>query len=215
MPIQLDPAKFNALLSTARPGLGQNVLWSKSFLCPCRNPTSGAAEQGCPVCRGRGVNWDAPVPAWTGLAGMKVVREWAAFGEFSAGDLVATIPSDSPLYAMGESDKAAFTDSSEPFSSILMAGKNVLPFMATVIDRVAWRDAVTKLLVVGGIPQQAADGSLTWSTGAPPAGTQYSISGRRIPVYFMFRDLMQDRHHHAGLPLPRRCVLRLFDLFGR
>jgi hypothetical protein len=207
--------RFNALLGVARPGLGQHVTWQKSFLCPCRSPTSGAAQQGCPVCAGRGVAWDGPVPAWTGLAGMKIAREWALFGEWMSGDLVVTIPSDSPLYAVGENDRVNFTDSSEPFSSVLMGGVDVLAFPATVIDRVVWRDQITRQIVPGGIPSEAANGTLTWTSGAPPAGVQYSISGRRIPQYFMFKELVQDRHHSGGLALPRRSALRRWDLFGR
>lgn len=215
MTLLLDPAKFNALLSASRPGLGQNCQWSKSFACPCRSSTSGAAEQGCPICHGKGVAWDAALPAWCGLSGMKIAREWAMFGEFEQGDTVVTIPSDSPLYAMGETDKVAFTDSSEPFSSIVMGGVDHLTFTVTVLDRVVWRDPATKALVIGTIPTQAPDGSLTFAGGGPPAGVQYSVSGRKIPVYYMFKDMVQDRHHSAGLPLPRRVVLRRYDLFGR
>lgn len=143
------------------------------------------------------------------------MRAWAEFGLFEEGDLVATVPSDSPLYAMGETDKVAFTDSSEPFSSIIMSGVDLLPFKAIIIDRVVWKDPVTHLLVNGGIPIQASDGTLSWVSDQPPVGVQISVSGRKIPTYFMFRDIVQDRHHSAGLPLPRRCVLRRFDLLGR
>ena len=172
--------------------------------------------QGCVVCRGKGVAWDPPIAAWTALAGMKIVREWANFGEFEAGDLVATIPSDSPFYAAGESDKAAFTDSSEAFSSIVLGGVDFLPFQTVSIDRVVWKDVNTGALVNGGMPMQDTAGNLSWPNGdGPPSVVQYSISGRKVPVYYMFRDLVQDRHHSAGLPLPRRVVLRRLDLFAR
>lgn len=211
----LDPAKFNALLAADGIGLGQKVTWARAFACPCRSPTSGAAEQGCPVCQGRGVAWDQPIAAWTGLAGMKIAREWAMFGEWESGDVVVTIPSDSPLYGAGENDRVTFINSTEAFSSILMGGVDHLPFQATEINRLVWRDPVTKALTVGGIPSEAPDGTLTWTSGAPPAGVQYSISGRRNPEYWLFKDLVQDRHHHAGRALPRRVALRRFDLFGK
>lgn len=214
MVLVFSPAKFDALLTVARPGLGQNVQWSRATACPCRSPTSGAAQQGCPVCRGKGYFYDPPVAAWTSLAGMKVVREWANFGEFEMGDLVATIPSDSPLWGVGENDKVSFTDSSEPFSQIVMGGVDVLPFQAISIDRIAWRDPTTLGLVEGGIPAQNDDNSLTWAGNGPPVGTQYSVSGRRNPQYWCFRDLVTDRAHSGGLALPRRVVLRKFALAG-
>ena len=215
MTMTFDPARFNALLSNARPGLGQNVSWQKATACPCRSPTSGAARQGCPTCHGKGVFWGSSIAAWTGLAGQKVAREWAAFSEWQSGDVVITIPSASPLWNIGETDKVAFTDSSQPFSSVLMGGVDVLPFEASSISGVVWLDPITQLPVTGGVPTQGASGQLTWAAGAPPTGTQYTISGRRTPLYYCFKEMAQDRAHSAGLPLPRRVVLRMFDLFGR
>jgi hypothetical protein len=216
MVLVFDPARFNVLLGAARPGLGQNVLWEPSYLCPCRNPTSGAAEQGCPVCKGRGVVWQAPIAGWTGLAGMKIVREWAAFGQWEGGDVIITIPSDSPVYGVAESDRVTFTDSTEPFNAVIIGGVDILTFPAASIDQVVWRDSITKVIIQAGIPGQAEDGSLSWTTGPiPPTGQQYSIKGRRHQRYYCFQALPQERRHSAGLPLPRRVVLRLFDLFGR
>lgn len=216
MTITFDPTRFNALLSIARPGLGQTVSWEPSFLCPCRNPTSGAAEQGCPVCHGRGTVWQAPVDGWTGLAGMKTAREWAQFGMWEGGDVVITIPGDSPLYGIAEYDRVTFTNSSEPFNAIVMGGVDTLAYQVIQIDQVTWRDPITKQIIFAGIPVQNPDNSLSWSTGPiPPVGQQYSVKGQRHQRYFCFKDMIQDRHHSAGLALPRRCVLRLFDLFGR
>lgn len=215
MTLVFSPARFDALLGVARPGLGQNVSWQSATSCPCRNPTSGAAKQGCPTCAGKGVFWGSPVAAWTGLAGMKVAREWAMYSEWASGDVVITIGSDSPLWNIGETDKVSFVDSSQPFSTVLMGGVDKLSFQAAVINGVIWLDPITQLPITGGIPTQDAGGNLTWASGAPPTLTQYTISGRRIPDYYCFRDLAQDRAHSAGLPLPRRVILRLFDLFGR
>ncbi len=212
MVLVLSPARFNALLGSARPGLGQNVVWSRATSCPCRSSTSGAAQQGCPVCLGKGVFYDLGVSTWTGLAGQKIMRQWEQFGEFQLGDVVCTIGSDSAMYAIGESDKVAFVNSSEPFSQIVMGGVDVLPFPVLSIDRVCWRDPVTRALIEGGIPVQNADNSLTWSAAAPPTATQYSVSGRRSPAYYCFSDFPQDRSHSAGLTLPRRVVLRKYAL---
>jgi hypothetical protein len=214
MVLLLSPAKFNALLSNDRPGLGQNVTVQRATQCPCRSPTSGAAEQGCPLCRGKSYIYDAAITAWTGLAGQKVMRQWAQFGMFEEGDVICTIPSNSPMYAIGENDKVVFTDSTEPFSQIVMGGVDYLPWPVVQIDRVIWRAAVTKALVEGGIPVQETDGTLTWASGAPPTGTQYSVTGRRNPAYWVFQEFPQDRAHSAGLALPRRVVLRKYSLAG-
>jgi hypothetical protein len=211
----LDVGKFNRLLSPDRPGLGQHVLWGKATACPCRSPTSGAAQPGCPVCFGKGTFYDQDVPAWTGLSGQRIQRQWAAFGTFEMGDTVVTIPSDSPMYGLGETDRITFTDSSEPFSQVVLGGVDYLPFIAASIDRVVWRDAVTRLAVLGDIPTQAPDKTLTWAANGPPAGVQYSVSGRRNPQYFVFVDFPQDRAHSGGLALPRRVVLRKYSLAAR
>lgn len=216
MTLILDPAKFNRLLGVDRPGLGQNVLWGKATACPCRSPTSGAAQQGCPTCFGKGVFYDPDVSAWTALAGQRVQRQWAAFGEFEMGDVVCTIGSDSPLYAIGENDRVTFVNSTEPFSQVVMSGIDLLPFLAVEIDRVVWRDATTRLPVLGDIPtQDPADRTLTWTANGPPSATQYSVSGRRNPAYWCFSDFPQDRAHSGGLTLPRRVVLRKYALAAR
>lgn len=210
-----NPAKFDALLGVTRPGLGQNVAWQRATSCPCRNPTSGAAKQSCPTCHGKGVFWSDAIAAWTGLAGMKVAREWAMYTEYASGDVVITIPSDSPLWNIGETDKVSFIDSSQPFSTVLMGGVDKLSFQAASISGVIWLDPITQLPVTGGIPTQGSDGTLAWISDGPPTLTQYTVSGRRIPEYFCWRDMAQDRAHSAGLALPRRVILRLLDLFGR
>jgi hypothetical protein len=67
------------------------------------------------------------------------------------------------------------------------------------------------------LPIVTGGDSLTWSEegGCPPAGVQFSVTGRRQQEYYIFRDLPQDRAHHGGAALPRRVVARRFDLFGR
>lgn len=209
--MRLNPTRFNAFLNN----LGQHVTWQQAFACPCTNPYSGAAQASCPVCNGQGRAWNAPVAALVALAGQKVQRAWAQFGVYESGDVVVTIPSDSPVYAIGAFDRVIFQDSSTPFSLVLKRGEqDVLKFPVVSISRVFWLDAAGAVMD-GGIPSVNADGSLTWSAGEPPAGQQYSISGRKRPEYYAFNDFPQDRQHHQGEDLPRRLVLRRFDLFGR
>ena len=214
--MRLSPGRFNRLLGSDQGGLGQAVTWRRASFCPCRAVYSGAAEPDCPLCQGRGTLWAVPVAAWTGLAGMKQTREWAAFGEWQSGDVVLSIPSDSPLYAAGENDRVLMTQSSEAFSTGLTRGvKDQPPFMVVEVTEVFWRDPATKARVNGALPSVAPDNTLTWASGGPPDGVQYSVSGRCRPEYYIFRDLVQDRAHSGGLALPRKTVARRFDLMGR
>jgi hypothetical protein len=164
---------------------------------------------------GVGVIWDGPVDAMVALAGQKVQRGWAQFGFYEQGDVVLTLQSDSPAYDMGERDRVVFVQSSMPFSVVRTnTGAQKLEFPVATIESVLWLDGAG-VRVDGALPAVAADGTLTWASGAPPADTQYSITGRKRPEYFCWGDFPQDRAHHGGLPLPRRVVLRRFDLFGR
>jgi hypothetical protein len=209
--MQLSPVRFNALLN----GLGQLTGLRRAHDCPCRDEHSGAARPDCPACAGIGVIWDAAVDAMVALAGQKVQRGWAQFGFYEQGDVVLTLPSDSPAYDMGERDRVVFLQSTTPFSvTRTRTGAEKLDFPVATVEAVLWLDG-NGLRVDGGLPAVAADGSLTWASGAPPAQTQYSITGRRRPEYFCWGDFPQDRAHHGGRTLPRRVVLRRFDLFGR
>lgn len=241
--MRLSPARFNRLLKPPL-GLGQKAAWRRAYQCPCRHPHSGAARQGCARCQGRGVFWTDPTPAWTGLASMKVARAWADFGLWESGDVVLTIPGDSPLYQAGEYDRVVMVDSTEPFSALLtdedlrptVTGDMTSPtiddddlhgdgwqpvtywlgYAPPRIDRVFWLEPATESIVEGAVPAIIEPGFLTWITPpAPPVGVQFSVSGRRHPEFFIFKDLPQDRAHHGGAALPRRVVARRFDLFGR
>ena len=209
--MRLSPGKFNAFLNK----MGQSVSWRKAYDCPCADANSGAARYGCPQCGQTGIIWNPGVIAKAALAGQKVQRAWATFGLWEQGDVVLSIPSDSALYDMGEFDRVEFSDSSVPFSIKLTRGADdVMRFTVASVDRVFWLDANDQI-VEGGIPVVAADGTLTWTAGEPPAGTQYSITGRKRPEYFCWGEFPQDRAHHGGAALPRRVVLRSFELFRK
>lgn len=208
--MKLSPARLNAMLNQ----VGQTVDWRPGYDCPCKNPDSGAAEYGCPNCGGFGITWGPPQSCKTALAGQKIQREWANFGMWENGDVILSIPSDSALYAIGEFDRVTFAQSSEPFSLTRKHdGSEKLTFPVASLNRVFWlADGVE---TEGGIPTVNADGTLTWTDGMPPDGVQFSITGPRRPEYFCFGNFPQDRAHQGGDALPRRIVLRRFDLFGR
>ena len=213
----LSAESFNAMINQ----MGQDADWRRGYDCPCRDVYSGAADPACPVCGGKGLTWGDAVTGRVGVAGQKVQQEWAKMGMYESGDMVLTLPSDSPIFAMGEFDRLVMVHSSVPFSRVLThTGSEKLPLHVEQIERVFWLAA--GVVVDGGIPSVAPDGSLTWppvvepgDPTPPPNGAQYSMTGRRRPEYFAFRDFPQDRAHYGGIRFPRRIVVRLMDLFAR
>lgn len=210
--MQLSPDKFNRFLA----GIGQNITWSRSFACPCFNANSGAAKPSCQQCKGKGRIWSAPIPCIIGIAGQKVQKEWAQFGQWESGDAVVTIPSDAPAYAAGQFDRIMMLNSTDSFSETLAHdGDDRLYVPVASIERVFWLDPVTSAIIEGGLPTVAANGVLTWLSGEPPAGIGYCITGTKFSEYFVFNAMPSDRNEHQGAQLPKKVVLRKFDLLGR
>jgi hypothetical protein len=206
--VQLNPADFNQFLA----GMGQQAAWRRAYACPCRNPRSGAADPKCPQCGGLGTYWDDPVDCSVALSGQKVQAEWAKFGIWESGDQVVTLASDSAAYPMGQFDRLAMVQSSVPFSVVLRPGDRMRE-PVVFVDRATWFEDGD--LIEGAPPEVGDDGTLTWDGDAPPDGAQIALTGRKRPEYFCLQEFPQDRAHHHGRDLPRRVVLRKFDLFGR
>jgi hypothetical protein len=209
--MKFSPAKFNKLLN----GLAQSFLMKKGYACPCTTSSSGQPEVACPVCSGKGRFWSSDIQGLAGVVSREQMKKQVDLGLMDAGDIMLSIPSDSPLYAIGLYDRVATVNKTEPFSQNFVYNVNdKLKFFPTQIDRVVWRDATTKAIVDGTIPTINADGTLTWTGTAPPARATYSLTGRRYLEYFVYQDIPVDRPIHAGYTLPRRVILRRFDLFG-
>ncbi len=209
--MKLSPAAFNRHLTH----MGQDVQWRRSFACPCTNPHSGAAKPGCPVCGGKGRAWDAAVNCIAAVCSQKAQLEWAKFGQYESGDTVLSLPSDSAIYEMSQFDRVVLLNSTDRFSMTLVRGSNdKLRFAVQSISRVFWLD-VNNLIVDGGLPTVGTGGALVWASGAPLAGTTYTIEGQRMPEYFCWGQFPADRGMHQGALLPRKAILRLFDLFGK
>jgi len=205
---------FNRFLGA----IGQQYDWRQSFACPCCDPHSGAAKPSCPLCSGKGRQWLDGVEGVAGMAGAKVQREWTQFGAYESGDVVITVGSDQPLAAIGQFDRVTALNAFMRFSLVLTHGSPTerLRFSVTKIDRVFWLNDGETSTVPGGIPSVSANGSLSWSDGGEPTtGAQYTISGWKNIDYFCYGDYPANRNEQSGLPLPRRVVLRDFDLFSR
>lgn len=208
--IQLNPDDFNSFLN----GMGQNVQWRRAFACPCVNPKSGQAKVNCIACSGKGRIWPGdPVAGVTGVAGGQAHKQWMAYDIADMSDVILSVPSDSPLYAIGPFDRVMFVNRTEPFSLNIVKGVNEkIRFYVTELEKVLY------LLPDGSAadaepPQVLGDGSLDWDAVEVPDGATFSVTGRRRTEYFCMPDTPFDRPHHAGATLPRRVVLRRFDQY--
>ena len=208
--MRFTPQKFNRMLNNR----AQSFLFSKGYACPCLNQNSGQPLYNCQHCSGKGRVWDGATKGLAAVVGRDVIKKQADFGQWDAGDMMLSIPSDSPLYDMGLYDRLVAVDKSEPFSMIFVAGVNeAMRFVPVSIDRVFWQD-INLDFVYGDIPTIKSDGTLQWGAINPPAKTTYSLTGRRRPEYFCYNENPLDRPHHQGADLPRVVSVRRFDLFG-
>lgn len=209
--MKLDPKRFNRFLGQ----IGQHITWRKADTCPCRDPNSGAPNPDCTVCA-NGVIWADEKKTYLALSGQKLQQQWAVFGSWQKGDVVCTLPSDSKAYGMGERDRVRFDDSTQPFSlNYVNSGTIKLDYIVTCFERLFWLDDNLTTAIDGSLPTVKNDGTLVFGAKAPPSGKQFTVTGRRNPEYYAFMEFPQDRAHFGGEDLPRRIVLRNFDLFKR
>ena len=152
------------------------------------------------------------------MAGAKTQREWAQFGVYESGDVVVTVGSDSPMYGIGQFDRVTALDATNPFSVVLTRGALAERLLMTVasVERVFWLTQDGATVIDGAMPLIAMDGTLSWpADGAPPAGAKYTVSGTKFLEYFCYGDFASNRNMQSGSPLPKRIILRDFDLFSR
>lgn len=209
--MELDPQAFNAFLDH----IGQDFTWRKAHRCPCVNPHSGAAAPGCQICKGKSWFWENPVPATAGVPSQQIQMRWAMLGLYQDGDMVVSVPEDSPMYEMGQIDRVVALNNTDSLSLTLIRGdanERVYEPVAS-LTRAFWIDGNS--IVDGPIPSVGADGAVTWGAGGPAMGTRYTLTGTRYSEFFCWGNFPGDRNQHHGARLPRRVILRRFDLFGR
>lgn len=201
--------EFNAHLNE----IGQDVLWRRAHACPCVSPHSGHASPACQHCTGSGRLWKRPVEARTGVAGGNVHKQWLTTGLAAAGDVIVSVPSDSPLYKVGPYDRVLFLNRTEPFSQNIVKGVNEqISFAVVELESVLYLQDGE--LVDAELPMVLPDGSINWSGVELPDGVTFSLAGRRRAEYYCFPESPFDRPHNVGAALPRRVVLRRFDLYA-
>lgn len=198
--------------------IGQQMIWRKAYACSCVNPDSGAPDPKCGLCGKKGRIWVDGTETVCALAGQKTHAEWANTSMWEAGDVVVTIPENSPMWDAGQFDKVIMLNATDRFSLPLRRGghgDNLSMYEVKSIERVFWKHPQTGALVEGGIPELQPDGQLVWTDREPPPGTSYSITGWQFSAYFVWGDFPSNRNSHSGMRLPKRVVLRRWDLLGR
>lgn len=211
--------RFNAAaFDTFLGGIGQSVTWRRSFACTCVSPTSGSPDPKHQLCGGKGRIWEPPVGSVVGVASQKVLTQWMASGQWENGDTILSVPQSSPLWdAAGQYDRVTMLNATDVFSQPMTRGAITerLLFVPASIERVFWLHPQTGVIVEGGKPAVSPDGLLTWTSGEPPTGVNYSLTGRKYHEYFVFGELPGSRNQHGGMRLPKKMVARKWDLFGR
>lgn len=213
--MKFSSRRFNRHLDN----LGQNYKYRRSFACPCFNRDSGAADPKCTLCLGKGRYWESAVDARAATASQKTQMHWAKMGMYEDGDIVITVPENSPIWNAGQYDRIIMMNATDKFSEPLVRGAPTdrLIFAVNSIERVFWLDPTTREIVEGGIPAVDDKGRLTWDggIGEPPPGMKYSITGTKLCEYYLLQDLPRNRNMHTGMRLPKMVVLRRFDLLNR
>lgn len=209
--MKLNSGAFNRHINH----MGQRMLWRQSFACPCISEHSGAADPACPLCRGKGRVWDNPIEGLAGISTQQANPQNQDFGQLMQGDATLTVGSDSPIYEIGRFDRVTLLNSTDTFSRTLVRGvnDNLSDLEVVSITRVFWIDS--GVIVDGGIPSVSSSGDLSWDAGEPAFGHQYSITGRRYDSYFVWDKYPSDRNEHSGSPLPKKVMIRFWDLYGR
>jgi hypothetical protein len=214
--MQFNVQGFNNLLES----YAEPMLWRRSNACPCLNPNSGSPDINCSLCGGKGRLWDVPreLDKGAAVASSSTQQAWAKMGIWQQGDLVLSIPESSPMYEISQFDRVTQLTSTDDFSLVLIHGSQKERIFGQVksISRVFWKNSAA-LLVEGAIPSvNPLDGTLVWpANGQPPVASPFSITGTRYAEYFCFGPFSNDRMKQGGLRLPRKMVMRRFDLFGR
>lgn len=212
--MKLNPIKFNGHLKH----MGQQLLWRRSYACACVNPDSGAPDPKHALCNGKGRFWDDGIETVAGIAHQDANADWQAAGMWMAGDMLMSVPENSPMWSIGQFDRVLMLNATDVFSQPLKRGaiNERLLFTAASFRRVFWLDPVTRLPVDGALPVVDAAGHLSWPNGgAPQVGQVYSLTGTKYDEYYCFSAMPSDRGEHSGARLPKKVPLRLFDLFGR
>jgi len=199
----LNGAAFDRLLTGP---LGSDVLWERSYLCPCTT-AEGEASRRCPVCGGQGHVWDQAPPAFRiGVVSLNV-RALAGiqqrFGPGVTGDATLSIPGCAPCWqTVGEGDRFTVTSALAPVDWSLAAGRSIrLPVLAQDLQaRVLDPDGKGFAVVVPPVPDDS---------GAIQVDVPTALTFLAPQRYEVVKELSKVRSFAPGLP--RKVLVKLID----
>ena len=158
-----------------------------------------------------------------GVTSVLVAKQFAQFGEWDKGDMIATIPARDvhgallDVYQIGEFDRMTLADSVVRRSFLGVRGeRDRFPerTIRAVTDAFGLQGGV-QVPLEDGIDFRVTGNTVEWLSDTLAAGDGYSLRYVVSPEYFVWTTLEQPRAHDLGKALPKKVVLRLFDLFGR
>jgi hypothetical protein len=155
---------------------GYRILWEKVMRCPCLDPTTGRAVQGCPRCDSRGKFYYAS----SEIKGIITRQDKEAqigdiMGVLEPGDAFLTTSATNKLSMF---DRITNLDSTVVYDEILVHDDKEgdwLRFVPTVVDVAAYQTTRTSdltFLVKDTDYTVANDGKLSWLTTNKPAHGQ-------------------------------------------
>jgi len=76
---------------------GVNILWEKSYLCPCRNRMTNAPDTLCPICHGRGIAYLPAKKTMLGIQSQERSTNNTDIGLYDSGTAIGTTLPESKI----------------------------------------------------------------------------------------------------------------------
>ena len=158
-----------------------------------------------------------------GVSGVTFTKQFAQFGEWDRRDMIATVPARDAsgalleIYGIGDFDRVTLVDSVVRQSFVGQRGQaDTVPerTIRAVTDAFGLHNGA-KVPLEDGTDFRVTGNTVEWLSSALAVGEGYTLRYVASPEYFVWTSIEQPRAHDLGKALPKRVVLRSFDLFGR
>jgi hypothetical protein len=158
-----------------------------------------------------------------GVSRVVLNQQFAQFGEWEQGDMIATVPARDvcgtvqEIYGIGDMDRVTLLDSVIRRNFVGTRGQQdvLLGRVVRIVMDAFYLDSGSPVPLAEGIDFRVTGNVVEWLRGTTPDGTAYSLRYIACPECFVWKTLEQPRAHDLGLALPKKVILRSFDLFGR
>lgn len=211
---------------------GIRLGWMKAHTCPCAAQTeaAGTPDPTCQACFGRGVYWDKPPVAFTGLVTYMHTSSAPdepgggtskTVGQTQRAEPTLTIPSSAAAVWQSASVFDAYVeyDATARTNTALVVGQdNVIPYPAEFeVTGVTAFNPNTKQ--VSAVPSQNYTvGAGTVDIRGFPVGTAYTVEYNCSPIFVAYRmagGMPHRRPFGLGAQVPLRFHITQLDLYTR